>query len=68
MVRTFLGILISYTVAVPIAGRLQQIVDEEGYIYEEMKDFIITHFHGSAPQTGSEIARKAVPDDFQPTF
>lgn len=33
-----------------------------------MKDFIIAHLHGSAPQIASEIARKAVPHDFQPTF
>ncbi len=68
LVGTFLGILISYTVAAPIAGRLQQIVDEEGHIYGVMKDFIIAHLHGSAPQIASEIARKAVPHDFQPTF
>lgn len=68
LVGTFLGILISYTVAAPIAGRLQQIVDEEGHLYDVMKDFIIAHLHGSAPQISAEIGRKAVPTEFQPSF
>lgn len=68
LVGTFLGILISYTVASPIASRLQQIVDEEGHIYDVMKDYIIAHLHGSAPQISAEIGRKAVPDKFQPSF
>lgn len=68
LVGTFLGILISYTMASPLASRLQQIIDEEGHIYDVMKDFIIAHLHGSAPQIASEIARRAVPHDYQPTF
>lgn len=68
LVGTFLGILISYTVAAPMASRLQQIIDEEGHIYDVMKDFIIAHLHGSAPQIAAEIGRKAVPGNFQPSF
>jgi chemotaxis protein MotA len=65
---TFLGILISYTVAASVVGRLQQIVDEEVHIYGVMKDFIIACLHGNATQIASEIASKAVPHDFQSTF
>ncbi|MCP5382156.1 MAG: flagellar motor stator protein MotA [Kordiimonadaceae bacterium] len=68
LVGTFLGILISYTMAAPLAGRLQQIIDEEGHIYGVAKDFIIAHLHGSAPQIAAEIGRKAVPGEYQPTF
>lgn len=68
LVGTFLGILISYTMAGPLAARLQQIIDEEGHIYDVMKDVIIAHLHGSAPQISAEIGRKAVPGAFQPSF
>ena len=68
LVGTFLGILISYTMAGPLASRLQQIIDEEGHIYDVQKDFIIAHLHGCAPQIAAEIGRKAVPGGFQPTF
>lgn len=68
LVGTFLGILISYTIASPIASRLQQIIDEEGHIFEVMKDVIIAHLHGNAPQISAEIGRKSVPGGFQPTF
>ncbi len=68
LVGTFLGILISYTMASPLASRLQQIIDEEAHIYDVMKDFIIAHLHGQAPQISAEIGRKAVPGGFQPSF
>ncbi|MDG1997207.1 MAG: hypothetical protein P8J14_11970, partial [Emcibacteraceae bacterium] len=44
------------------------IIDEEAHVYDVMKDFIIAHLHGSAPQIAAEIGRKAVPGDLQPTF
>ena len=68
LVGTFLGILISYTMASPMASRLQQIVDEEGHVYDVMKDFIIAHLQGNAPQIAAEIGRKSVPGGFQPSF
>ena len=68
LVGTFLGILISYTVASPIAGRLQQIVDEESHFFNVIKDVIIAHLHGNAPQISIEIGRKSVPGHMQPSF
>ena len=68
LVGTFLGILISYTIASPLASRLQQIVDEEGHFFNVIKDIIIAHLHGHAPQISVEIGRKSVPGIFQPTF
>ncbi|MBT6033395.1 MAG: flagellar motor stator protein MotA [Kordiimonadaceae bacterium] len=68
LVGTFLGILVSYTMAAPLASRLQQIVDEEGHIYEVMKATIISHLHGNAAPISAEIGRKAVPTMYQPSF
>lgn len=68
LVGTFLGILISYTIASPIAGKLQQIVDEEGHFFNVIKDIIIAHLHGNAPQISVEIGRKSCPGHMQPSF
>ncbi|WP_417317638.1 flagellar motor stator protein MotA [Emcibacter sp.] len=68
LVGTFLGILLSYTIASPIATRLQQIVDEEGHFFNVIKDVIIAHLHGNAPQISIEIGRKSVPTNMVPTF
>lgn len=68
LVGTFLGIFISYTVASPLAGRVQQIVDEESHFFNVMKDIIVAHLHGNAPQISVEIGRKSVPGHMQPSF
>ncbi|PCJ39239.1 MAG: flagellar motor stator protein MotA [Alphaproteobacteria bacterium] len=68
LVGTFLGILVSYTIASPIAGRLQQVVDEESHFFNVIKDIIVSHLHGNAPQISVEIGRKSIPHHLQPTF
>lgn len=68
LVGTFLGILISYTVMSPIAGKLQQVVDEEGHFFNVIKDIIVSHLHGNAPQISVEIGRKSAPGHMQPSF
>ncbi|MFC7050363.1 flagellar motor stator protein MotA [Emcibacter nanhaiensis] len=68
LVGTFLGILLSYTIASPIAVRLQQIIDEEGHFFNVIKDVIVAHLHGNAPQISVEIGRKSVPTHMAPTF
>ncbi|MCF8474500.1 MAG: flagellar motor stator protein MotA [Emcibacter sp.] len=68
LVGTFLGILISYTMAGPLAVKLQQIIDEEGYFFSVIKDVIVSHLHGNAPQISIEIGRKSIPTHLQPSF
>ncbi|MCF6214816.1 MAG: flagellar motor stator protein MotA [Emcibacter sp.] len=68
LVGTFLGILISYTIAAPWAVRLQQVIDEESHFFNVVKDVIISHLHGNAPQISVEIGRKSIPGHLQPTF
>lgn len=68
LVGTFLGILISYTIAAPWAVRLQQVIDEESHFFNVVKDIIVSHLHGNAPQISVEIGRKSIPGHLQPTF
>jgi len=68
LVGTFLGILISYTIVSPIAGKLQQVIDEEGHFLNVIKDVIVAHLHGNAPQISIEIGRKSIPTEMQLSF
>lgn len=68
LVGTFLGILISYTIASPLASRLQQVIDEESHFFNVIKDIIISHLQGNAPQISVEIGRKSVPGIFHLSF
>lgn len=68
LVGTFLGIFLSYLVVGPLSGRLAQVLDEEGRFFQVIKDVLISHLHGNAPQISIEIGRKSVPSTLQPNF
>lgn len=68
LVGTFMGIFLSYLVVGPLAGRLAQILDEEAKFFSVVKDVLVSHLHGNAPQISVEIGRKSVPSNLQPTF
>lgn len=68
LVGTFLGIFFSYLMVGPLASRLRQILDEEAKFFHVIKDVLVSHLHGNAPQISVEIGRKSVPTTFQPTF
>jgi chemotaxis protein MotA len=68
LVGTFFGIFLSYTVVSPLAQRIQQVVDEEHHFFNVIKDMLVAHLHGNAPQISVEIGRKSVPTKMQPNF
>jgi chemotaxis protein MotA len=68
LVGTFLGIFLSYTVVGPLAQRLQAILDEEHQFFFVIRDMLVSHLHGNAPQISVEIGRKCVPTKMQPNF
>jgi len=68
LVGTFMGIFLSYLVVGPLAGRLVQILEEEAKLLNVVKDVLVSHLHGNAPQISVEIGRKSVPSHFQPSF
>jgi chemotaxis protein MotA len=68
LVGTFLGIFLSYLVVAPMAGRLNQILTEEGYFMGIIKFVLVSHCQGNAPQISVEIGRRNVPSHLMPTF
>ncbi len=65
---TFLGILLSYGMVGPIAARMGQVIAENGQFMNVIKNVIVAHMHGNAPQISIEIGRKAIPTLLQPGF
>ena len=65
---TFLGVLLAYGLAAPLAARLAGIVTEEAKYYEVIRAVLVTHLHGNAPQVSIESGRKMVPNEHMPSF
>ena len=68
LVGTFLGVFIAYCFVSPIAGRLTQIIEEDGAFYEVIRDVILAIIAGHPPAVCAEIGRGNVPTKLQPAF
>ncbi len=65
---TFLGVLLAYGLAGPLASRLRTVVEEDAKFYEVIRAVLVTHLHGNAPQVSVESGRKMVPNEYMPSF
>ncbi len=68
LVGTFLGVFLAYTVVGPFSVRLKAVKDEEHQFYMIIRDVLVAHLNGNAPQVSVEIGRGNVPTDVQPSF
>lgn len=68
LVGTFLGVFLGYTIIGPLASKLQQVYDSEHQFYLIIRDFLVSHLHGNAPQISVEIGRGGIPEKYQPNF
>lgn len=68
LVGTFLGILVSYGFVAPIAGQLEQKVEEGSKIYQCMKVVLLASMNGYAPQVAIEFGRKVLFSTERPSF
>ncbi len=68
LVGTFLGILLAYAFAEPLAGLLEQKVDEAGKGLQCIKTTLLASMQGYAPQVAIEFGRKVLYSTERPTF
>lgn len=68
LVGTFLGVFLSYGLAAPMSSQMANIVNEEGTMYNIIKDTLVSFLHGNAVQVAVEMGRAAIPSHFQPSF
>lgn len=68
LVGTFMGILLGYGFAGPMAASMGQQAKEEGLIFGCAKTCIIATLNGYTPQIAVEFGRKALTSDVRPGF
>jgi len=68
LVGTFLGILLSYGIFEPLAGLLEQKIDESGKELQCVKTTLLASMQGYAPQVAVEFGRKVLYSTERPTF
>lgn len=68
LVGTFLGVFLAYCIVGPIAAKNVAIHSEEQQFYFIIRDILVAHLKGMAPQVSVEIGRAQVPSHMQPTF
>lgn len=68
LVGTFLGILLSYAFAEPLAGLLAQKVEENGKELQCIKTTLLASMQGYNPSTAIEFGRKVLYSTERPSF
>jgi len=68
LVGTFLGVFLAYGIVGPMATKLKLVYEEDHQFYFIIRDVLVGHLQGSAPQVSVEIGRGNVPSHVQPTF
>ena len=68
LVGTFMGVFLAYMLVGPFSVRLKQVMDDEHRFYLIIRDVMVAHLNGNAPQVSVEIGRGNVPSLVQPSF
>ena len=68
LVGTFLGILLAYAVVEPLAGLLEQKIDEGGKELQCIKTTLLASMQGYAPAIAVEFGRKTLYSTERPSF
>jgi chemotaxis protein MotA len=68
LVGTFLGILLCYGVAGPLASNMSKTVDEEHCFYAVLRVVMLAFIKGTAPIMAVEMGRRAIPGHVRPSF
>jgi chemotaxis protein MotA len=67
LVGTMLGVLLSYGIVGPIAGKIDADVREHSGVVKCMKAGLVSFAGGAPPQVALEFARKSIPPSMRPT-
>ena len=68
LVGTFLGILLAYGIFEPLAGLMEQKIEEAGKELQCIKTTLLASMQGYAPQIAVEFGRKVLFSTERPNF
>jgi chemotaxis protein MotA len=68
LVGTFLGILLCYGVAGPLASNMTKTADDHNAFLHVLRVLLLSFLKGAAPMIAIEIGRRAIPAHVRPSF
>ena len=68
LVGTFIGILMCYGFAGPLAAKMENMARERKFFFNVIREAVGAAVRGSAPIIALEYGRRAIPYAFRPTF
>lgn len=68
LVGTFLGVFLAYALVGPLANRVKQIREQEGYFYTLMREVLVSSLHKNETSLCIEVARRSAPHGTRPSF
>jgi len=68
LVGTFLGILLCYGVAGPVASRMEKLGETEMQFLQVLRIAIVSFARGASPILAVEYARRSIPLELRPSF
>ena len=68
LVGTFLGVLLAYGIVGPFASRCKAVIEEDGAMYQVVKQIIVASLHGHPLPLVIEAARSGIAHHNQPSF
>lgn len=66
LVGTFLGILLSYGFAAPLAARMDALAQTEGAFFNTIASIIVGFANNMPPKVAIEVARRSISTEFRP--
>ena len=68
LVGTFLGVFLAYCLVGPIASKNIASHEQDHQFFFIIRDILVAHLKGVAPQVSMEMGRTQIPSYYQPTF
>ncbi len=68
LVGTFLGVFIAYCFVGPISSKALSSREQDHQFFFMIRDVLVAHLKGMAPQVSMEMGRTQIPTYYQPTF
>ena len=68
LVGTFLGVFLAYCIVGPLAAKNLAAHAQDQQFYYIIRDVLVAHLKGMAPQISMEMGRAQIPGYYQPSF
>lgn len=68
LVGTFLGVFLAYGFVGPFAGRMRQVVEDDGHFYRLIREVLVANLHNHPANMCIEVGRQNTPHGNRPSF